>query len=288
MAIVEFNKLIWLIGSQTTEPWYDSGASSFPFQSVPQVLIPVGCCAPYSVVRTSGALGWMHQSERGRGMFVLAGDYSPKRVSTYAVEAIWSRYPSLADVTAFALTYEGHEFIVLSFISGNATWVYDLSEQAWTQWSWWNTATIQQERFRGWLHCAAFGEHLIGDWQTGNVYTLDPTNGTDNGDPIIWERTSPHLKQEQVMHFFGNFQLDMETGLGGSTPTARLAWTDDGGHTYSSAVEMPMGAIGEYPTRCRAAGTLGQSRDRAFRVRISNDVPPTVLQAHCDIQAGTS
>lgn len=289
VGIIQFNKLIWLIGSQTSEPWYDSGAASFPYQSVPQVLIPVGCCAPFSIVRTSGSVCWLHQSERGQGIFVEASDYNPKRISTYAVEAIWNTYSTITDAVSYSLTWLGHEFTLLHFPMGNATWAYDHGEQSWSNWSWWNTTMGTQDRFRGWVHCQAFGGHLVGDWQNGNVYALDSSLGTDNGAPIVWERTSPHLKSEKIMHFYGNFQLDTETGLGGSNPVARLNWTDDGGHTFSPEIDMTMGAIGEYPTRCRAAGSLGQSRDRAFRVRISNDVPPSgVMNAYVDIGRGTS
>ncbi len=289
VGIIQFNKIIWLIGSLTSEPWYDSGAASFPYQSVPQVLIPFGCCAPFSIIRTSGAVCWLHQSERGQGIFVAASDYNPKRFSTYPVEAIWKTYPTITDCVAYCMIWEGHEFLVANFPSGKATWVYDFTESAWSNWSWWNAEAGQQERFRGWVHCQAFGGHLVGDWQNGNVYRLDKTVALDNADPIVWERTAPHLNSGRMMNFYANFLLDLEDGLGGSTPNARLNWSDDGGKTFGTEIDMTMGALGEYPTRCRAAGNLGQSRDRAFRVRITNNVPPNgVLNASVDIVRGTS
>lgn len=289
VGIMQFNKVIWLIGSQTSEPWYDSGAVTFPFQSVPQVLIPVGCCAPFSIVRTSQAICWLHESERGQGIFVMAPDYNPRRISTYAVEAIWKKYPTITDAVAYPLTWEGHEWVVLTFPSGNATWVYDFGEQLWHQWDWWNTTTGAHDRFRGWVHCQAFNQHLVGDWETGVVYLLDPTLATDAGAPIVWERAAAHLKRELMTNFYGNFQLDTETGLGGSSPTAHLAWSDDGGHTYNTPRDMTMGATGQYATRCRVAGSLGSARDRVFRVRISNNVPPSgVMGAYVDVTGGTS
>ncbi len=289
VGIMQFNKVIWLIGSQTSEPWYDSGAATFPFQSVPQVLIPMGCCAPFSIVRSSQAICWLHQSERGQGMFVAAADYSPKRISTYAVEAIWKTYPTLSDCVAYCLTWEGHEWCVLNFKSGNATWVYDFRENLWHQWSWWNVTTGAHDRFRGWVHCQVFDQHLVGDWETGVVYLMDPALATDADASIVWERASPHQKRELVTHFYGNFQLDTETGLGGSSPTASLAWSDDAGHNYGTPRDMQLGALGQYATRCRVAGTLGSARDRVFRVRISNDVPPSgVMAAYVDVIGGTS
>ena len=287
VGIMQYNKLIWLIGSLTSEPWFDSGANNFPYQSVPQVLIPMGCCAPFSITRTQSALCWLHQSERGRGIFVAASDYNPQRISTYAVEAIWATYPSLANAVAYSLTWRGHELVVLNFPYG--TWVYDFGEKLWHQWSWWNQTTGTHDRDRGWVHCQAFNANFVGDWETGVIYKLDDSIAKDDSNPIIWERAAPHMSNTKKFLFFGNFQLDTETGLGGSTPTARLAWSDDGGKTYSSGVDMSLGANGQYPTRCRAAGNLGRSRDRVFRVRISNDVPPSgVLGAYVDVNPGTN
>jgi hypothetical protein len=288
VGIMQYNKLIWLIGSQTSEPWYDSGNASFPYQSVPQVLIPMGCCAPFSIMRNSQAICWLHQSERGRGIYVAASDYNPKRISTYAVESIWATYPIISDCVAYGMTWQGHEYIVLTFPSGNATWVYDLGEQLWTNWSWWNLNTANQDRDRGWVHCQGFGQHFVGDWENGNVYKLDDALSTDNGASIVWERTSPHLNNQKKMMFYGNAELDMETGLGGTYPTAHLNWSDDGGHTYSTPIDMSTGAPGQYQTRCRVAGNLGSSRDRAFRVRISNTVPSRLLQFYMDISQGTN
>lgn len=287
VGIVSFNKLLWLIGSRTSEPWYNSGAT-FPFASVPQVLIPIGCCAPFSIIRTSVALAWLHRSERGQGIFVMASDDNPKRVSTYAVEATWATYPTLEDCVCYSLTWEGHEFILLHFRSGNATWAYDIGEKSWSEWTWWNEVSGAHDRFRGWVHCDSDQGHLVGDWETGTVYLMDGRLATDADAPILWERTAPHLNRELLMNFYSNFQLDLEPGLGGHTPVARLNWSDDGGHTFSTPIDMDMGAIGDYPIRCRVPGNLGQSRNRAFRVRISNDVPPRPSNAYVDVVRGTS
>ncbi len=288
VGIIQFNKMIWLIGSLTSEPWYDSGNASFPFQSVPQTLIPVGCIAPFSIMRNNQAVCWLHQSERGQGIFVAAADYNPKRISTYATENEWKTYPTLTDAVAYGLSWQGHELVFLHFPSGNASWVYDFSEGLWHRWSWWNAITGQQDRDRGWVHCQAFDGHLVGDWETGVIYWLDGTLALDGENPIVWERAAPHLNNSRKMLFYGNFLLDMETGVGGSTPVVNLSWSNDGGHTFGADFAMSTGDIGNYQLRCRAAGSLGQSRDRVFRVRGSNDKPATLLNADVDMFPGTN
>jgi hypothetical protein len=287
-SIMQWNKVIWLIGTETSESWYDSGAASFPFQAVPQTLIPMGTCAPFSVVRTSQAICWLHKSERGQGIFVAASSYTPQRISTYAVEAIWSTYADITDAVSYAMTWQGHEFVVLNFPTGNATWVYDFTEGLWSQWSWWNRTTGAHDRFRGWVHCEAFGQHLVGDWETGVVYKLDAALAVDDVYPIVWERAAAHVKQELLTAFYSNFQVDIETGLGGSTPTALLDWSNDFGHTFGTPISMSTGAAGQYQTRCRVPGSLGSARDRVFRWRVSNNVPPRPNAAYVDVVLGTS
>lgn len=295
VGIIQNNKVIWLIGSQTSEPWYDAGTASFPFQSVPQILIPYGCCAPFSITRNAaggnGAVGWLHQSERGRGMYVTAQSYTPQRVSTYPIEATWSNVNDLQNASSYCYTDQGHEFCVLTV--GNATWVYDYTEGLWHRRGWWNPQTGQQDRQRQWVHCNADGLHLVGDWETSTVYRQDTSIPTDNGQSIVRQRRAPHLSNEQRFMFYSAFQLDMETGLGttsgqGVAPTALLQWSDDGGHTWSSGVVMNAGARGEYVTRCMAHGSLGRSRDRVFQVTVSDPIPWRLLQAYVQVTPGTN
>ncbi len=298
VGIIQNNKIVWLIGSQTSEPWYDAGAATFPFQSVPQILVQTGCIAPFTIARTSGSVGavvWLSQTERGQGIFVMAtgGAYSTQRISTYAQEIEWNRYPTLTDAVSYCYTDQGHDFLVVTFPSGNATWVYDFGEKMWHRRSWRNPLTGQKDRHRGWVHCPAFGMHLIGDWETGVIYQMDTTLTTDDGAVIQRERRAPHISREMIYNFHSNFLLDMETGLGnisgqGSNPIAWLAWSDDGGHTWSDGLEMSAGIRGDYRQRCRVAGSLGQSRDRVYQVTVSDPIPWRLIGAYLDVLPGTS
>lgn len=296
VGMIQTGKIVWAVGSRSAVPFYDAGVSPFPFAAVPQVLVETGTIAPFSLCKTDTLAGWLHQSERGAGQFIVigGGEYSARRASTYAVESRWAKYPTIADCVAFTMTWHGHEWAVLHFVSGNESWAYDFTESAqqqvpiWSQWSWWNTTTGNHDRFRGWVHCESPDGHLVGDWETGAIYMMDDTLATDNGNPIVWERCGPHLNNQRLMAFYSEFMVDQETGLGGSTPTATLDWSDDGGHTFGVSMPMSTGAIGQYQTRCRVAGSLGQSRDRMYRYRVSNSVPPRPFAAYLNVAQGTN
>lgn len=68
-------------------------------------------------------------------------------------------------------------------------------------------------------HAFAFQRHLVGDWATGAIYEQNLEFLDDDGDPILRERTCPHVEQEQVSVFYHRLQLEMEVGGGGSAYT---------------------------------------------------------------------
>jgi hypothetical protein len=105
-------------------------------------------------------------------------------------------------------------------------------------------------------------------------------------------RQSPHLGQEQQWVFFSSFQLDLEAGVGlttgqGSDPQVMLQWSDDGGHTWSNEHWTSAGALGAYRRRA-IWRQLGRSRDRVWRVVISDPVKVAWLDAFVQVQGGTS
>lgn len=110
--------------------------------------------------------------------------------------------------------------------------------------------------------------------------------------PIRRQRQSPHLSDEQMWLYVSSFQLDLETGRGlsvgqGVDPQVMLQWSDDGGHTWSEEHWYSAGLQGAY--RWRALWRrLGKSRDRVWRVTMSDPVPWRLLDAYVNVEKGTS
>lgn len=119
------------------------------------------------------------------------------------------------------------------------------------------------------------------------------TGSTTTTYPIRRVRQSPHFSTDQLWQFFSNFQLDIEAGVGlttgqGSDPVAMLSWSDDGGHTWSNERWLHFGKIGEYTKRAMLRGSVGRSRDRIWKVVISDPVPVRILQAMVMAEKGLS
>lgn len=73
----------------------------------------------------------------------------------------------------------------------------------------------------------------------------------------------------------------------GVDPKAMLQWSDDGGHTWSNEHWVSIGKIGEYKRRA-IWRRLGSSRDRIYKVTISDPVKVVMLGAYLEATSGTS
>jgi hypothetical protein len=206
---------IWLIGTKTTEVFFNSGASLFPFERMPGVFIDHGCCARYSVAVLDNSVLWLSQDRDGRGVVLKGAGYAATRISTYAIEDEISRYPMLSDAIGMAYQVSGHAFYALTFPTADKTWCYDLGVGQWHELAWldWNGV---EHRHRA--NCAAYSQRdgivLVGDHESGAIYHLDRNNYTDNGVPIKRQRSFPHSAADGKRVSYRQFVADMQTGQG--------------------------------------------------------------------------
>ena len=289
--IVDHRELV-LFGETTTEVWFNSGASDFPFERIQGAFIEHGCAAVYSAAKMDNSVFWLAADDRGQGTVQRLVGYQPQRISTHALEYAIAQYSRIDDAVAYTYQQEGHSFYVLSFPSANATWVFDASTNLWHERAWRNPADASLNRHRAQCHMAFAGENLVGEWETGNIYRLDLDTYSDNCDPIPRIRACPHIASDLKWQFFHALQVDMEAGVGlttgqGSDPQAMLQWSDDGGFSWSNEHWASIGKIGETKTRVRWR-RLGKARDRVFKVTITDPVKVVMVGASIEATAGAA
>lgn len=266
------HEILWLFGSLRTEPWFDSGAASFPFEPVPSGFIETGLAAPFAVSRVGDSIMWLVQNERGGRFVVRNQGYNPVRVSTDAIDAFLMQCVSVADARSYSWELLGHTCWILTIPSADLTLLYDTIEDLWTRLGYWNTNAGRWEADRAIDHATAFGKHLVLDRERGTVWELSLDVYTDGADPRRWQRTAPHLAKEQTQIFYGRAELDAEFGVGDAgaddetaSSTLVLDYSDDGGYTFGNELTRTLGSLGKYGHRTAWDG-LGASRNRVFRL----------------------
>lgn len=269
-AVAADRRDLFLFGRKTLEVWYNSGDTDNTFQRYQGGSTQTGCAAKFSIARLDNTIVWLTENERGGLVVAQMGEaYSPTFISTPEVNYRLSTYTTYEDAFAYTYQHEGHEFYCLTFPSHNVTEVYDASTQRWHQ----RGHTISgvfpnRERYN--CHVFAFGKHLFGDLNNGNIYRLDASVGTINGTRIPRERVTQIFTDEEKRLRISALQLDMEEGIGDPNSTTDtsmwLSYSKDGGHTYTNEVERSMGDAGDYARRV-IWRRLGHARNWIFRFR---------------------
>jgi hypothetical protein len=274
-------RTIYFFGSKSLEQWYDSGGVDNPFSRIDGAFFEVGCIAKNSIAEIDSVF-WLGGDEKGAGTVWTVEGGSPKRISTPAIEFAINQWPNMSDAYAFTYAQEGHGFYVLSSVSGNETWAYDVTTNEWHQRAWLSPAG-ELDRIRPQCHLYFAGKHLVGDWQTGDVYEYDLDTYSDNGSAIPAIRTCGTLQSGLEQQGAVSFQLDMDTGVGittgqGSDPQVMLRWSKNGGNTWSSELWRTAGKIGEYSRRC-IWRRVGGGRRVVFEVKITDPVKRQITGA---------
>jgi hypothetical protein len=283
---------VLLFKRTVTEVWSYTGEADFPYTRDGNALIEQGCCAPHSVVDLDNSVFWLGEDKNGQGVVWRLNGYSPLRVSHDGIEKAIQSYGDISDARAYAYTQEGETHYVLNFPSANATWVYGVKANLWHERAWMDPNTGRLNRHRSNCHIFWGGEHVVGDWESGNLYALDLDTFTDDGGPLLALRTAPVIADGDYKNIKHNaLQVDIEAGVGlpngqGSDPKMMLRWSNDSGHSWSALREMTMGRTGEYKARARAK-RLGKGRNRVYEISISDPVKRVILGASIDAEGLT-
>jgi hypothetical protein len=288
VSMIVDHREVWLYGTNSVEVWYDAGNADFPLQRIQGAYNEIGCAATFSVAKLDNGLFWLGADARGQGIVYRANGYTGQRISTHAIEYAIAQYPVISDAIAYTYQQEGHAFYVLTFPSANATWVYDVSTQAWHERAAFSNGQFLRHRSN--CQMAFNSKIVVGDFANGNLYAFDLDVYADNGSPQKWLRSWRALPTGQnnlTRTAHHSLQLDCESGVGinnsggtdptylltesglfittesgdylvsvaegaptvGSDPQVMLRWSDDGGHTWSNEHWAVLGKIGVYQQR---------------------------------------
>lgn len=288
---------VYLLGEKTSEVWADAGTFPFAFQRIPGASSQHGIAAKFSMARFANSFVYVSKNDRGQAVIVQMNGYFPQRISTHAVENTLVNH-DISDAIAYTYQLEGHECYVVSFPSLELTWVYDGATQLWHKWLWCdNQNNFKRHR----SNCSALFQNqvLVGDWENGQIYKLDPDNYTDNGQNIRRVRRCPHIVSDFQRQYFEELQIQFQPGVGlqgittpplnleteGADPQAMLRWSNDGGSTWSNEHWSALGKVGKYQNRI-IWRRLGWSRDRIYEVVVTDPIKAVIVSANLKASVG--
>jgi hypothetical protein len=284
---------LWVYGLNQSAIYGNTGSDEI-FDVINGGSVESACGPTFSPCLLDNTICWVSQDQRGARQCWRANGYTPQRISTHAIETWLSRWPDadFANLTSYAYQDGGHLFWVLYVPNSDASLVYDVSNGLWVKWAEWHQEDGTWGPHRTWNHVYAFGKHLVGDWQTGNLYEMklaEDTGGgvyafvTDNGTLIRRLRRAPILCNEMEWIYMIQCVFDFATGLGPQPPLtdgdgnprppqAMVKISRDRGSTWGPQHTLDCGYAGQYTVRA-ILRRMGRARYPVIELAVSDPIP---------------
>ena len=285
VAVLADHRELWAFGVKTIEVFYNDGVSTPPMARMNGVSIEKGLAAVGCVTKFDNSIAWLTNERHGGLQIVRADGYNAVRISTDAIDYAISTYSTVGDAFCYSYIEAGHEFLVVTFPTGNQTWVYDANTKLWHE-----RSSYGVGRHRGAVYARFIGDHMVGDYETGKIYRMKMDVYDDDGDPIEHIRRAPVIDSEERLITFSMLQVKFEAGTGltsgqGSDPVALLKWSDDGGKVFGNWHSKAIGKKGNYRDRA-IWRRMGQSRERIYEVKVTDPVKVVITGATVDATVG--
>ena len=225
LALETNGNYLLLLGKYTGEMWVFQNTTPLPVSSTNSTF-KIGILAPQAHVCFENDFYWFGGNAEGKGVvYTLSAGGEPRIISDYSIIRNISPLPVQSDAFMYAYQDLGHRFIYLTFVQGNRTFVYDLSEGMWHEES---------------IRLSPSGVFAALPWESvvfnnGNLLGLNRNNGqiasirddvyTDNGNPIVLERKlSVFPKEATWKSYFQSVELFCE--MGNTPPPTETTYTN--------------------------------------------------------------
>ncbi len=206
---------LWIFGTKTVEVFYNSGATDFPFVRIGGAFLEIGLGAVASAIKLNGIIYWLTD----KGLIVRNSGYQYQVISTDHIVKAISGYTSITDAIGWTYNLNGHDFYVLTFPTDKVTWSFDTTTGFWHEMqSYYNKdVAIPWSKHRGRCACMFGRKTIVGDYENGKLYELDPDVYLDNSQNIRRIRQTQIISKDNLRLVFSNLVLDFETGNASGT-----------------------------------------------------------------------
>lgn len=288
LALAATESLLWIIGDETAQAFYNSGNPDFPYDVVLSATQEVGILAPYSLAESEEGIFYLATTpEGGRFVYQVRGQ-AGQVVSRDEQEDFLNTVTDPTDAYGFIYKQAGKTFYVLQLgASTNPTrssncLVYNLKAGTWER-----RELLDGSAWRIGGHGILGNQNIGGSRLQAQSFELRLDAFQDAGQEIVRRRRTQILEQSNLELDFHSVVLDVTTATTtdpAAEPQIKMRYSDDAGQTWTDWLSEPLGRIGEYQQRVKWA-KLGAGRNRLFEFECSENLNLTIIGGYAEISA---
>ena len=275
VGICKHLNYILVFGEWSTECYYDAATSpGSPLARQDSARLEIGCADGNSIVQFEQAVMFVGKAKsHGKSVYIMDG-LSPVKVSTRYIEKYLNADTS-TDIDAFVFKISGHTFYVLTMHGQDLTFVYDVDEKQWYNWTsyynegehyWWPTYFCEFNN--AWYA-------LLDD--LGIIVSISDTTPSDNGNPIYYRSVTSIFDSRTTKR---KFYQRLEIVGDKVAATMQIRHTNDDYATWSTyrTVDLSVSRPQLYQ--------LGGDRRRAWEFLVTDNVSLRLSAAEIDVEGG--
>jgi len=283
-----FEEIIYRCGVRSIVGWYNSGVGAPPIDKLQGRIFNVGLAAPYSIAKTDEAFYWLGDDNA----IYVAQAGTKQRISTDAISHAISNFAVVDDAIGYTYTFEGQNFYTITFPTANKTFTVNeaLGENGWFELS----SGTDDGKWQGSSVISVYGHEYVADAVNGNIYCLDLSCYTNNGDPLQRVRVMTNIDARLIGGSLGDaitmsrVVVSMETGVGviagqGDNPRIMMEASFDGGRTWTAGAWPRVGRLGEFVLKVKW-DNMKTFYDCMLRLSSSDPVNYSVYSANIDLK----
>lgn len=262
-------------GHNSTEFFYDAAnATGSPLARTDSASLMVGTTS-VNAVAFSEKYVFMAGTSAAGGKAIWGIDaYKPYKLSSEPVERSMEAAQSGMELNTVRIA--GHMFLVCTIPDANETWVYDIEEKEWHNWTSGTALTMFQGKY-------AYGDDYYPYWldrSNGKVYSQQADTYQDDGNDIDCRADSikidfGSMNQKTINH------VTIVCDIPRTTSSCSLSWSDDDYFTYSTDRVIPLVTNARPITR-----QCGRFRRRSFRLKYIANAPWRLEGLEIDVNIG--
>ena len=279
-----FNQIIYLVDSNSIEPWQDAAVGAPPVSRINQGIIEgVGTRSINGIVNSDT---YMYFVGSDGNAYRVNGFNSTKITNPVIAEKF--RSMDVDAVDAEYVVMNGHNFVMFTFVNDLETWVYSESSESWFE------IGIEGQQYQGVSFVFFRNEWVCGSRDSGTIFELVTDFFLNGTSPFIKERTittisGDDIKEPGVMLEMSKIRFSLETGTAadlnsGRSPQVMIIPSFDGGYTFGTPIVLDLGEAGDF-TLPVELHMMQQFRRAIFKIRITDFIARfTIFSASIDIR----
>ena len=275
VGIVKHLNYICVFGEWSSEFFYDAAnAAGSPLARQDSYKNEIGCANGNSIFQFEQMVMFVGRSKtHGKSVFMLEG-LAPKKLSTRYIEK-YLNADATSDIQSYVFKIEGHTFYVMNLPTLDKTFVYDIEEAMWYEW----TSYYSSAEHAFVIHTATdFNQTTYGLHRTdGNLYSMATTNLSDAGTAIYWRTITSNLDSGTMHRKFYK---------SGEVVGDKVNATMTVSHSENDYVTWSTGRTIDLSKSRSIIYQLGWARRRAFQFLVTDNVAVRLQSFELNIEGG--